>query len=317
MQRFQNILVGVDLSHADRLAASELNPPTREAIRRATWLAEHLSSRVTLFAALDLSAHTRTLLQEEYDQAIRNVEEAANDVLTELAEEARQRGIAVTTRLAFGVPWEEMTREVLRAGHDLVIVGTRDLGPAKRLLFGSTGLKLMRNCPCPVWVTKPDPDWDDLKIMVPSDFSDVSTDALHLAIDGAQLAEAKVHLLHAIDQSIDRHLIQAGVSDAQIAEYRRAEEEEFEHRLHDQLSQTDYRTLTHGVQVHVKRGPADIVIADAVEDYGADLLILGTHARTGIAGFFIGNTCERLLAQVNCSVMAVKPRGFECPVTLD
>lgn len=317
MKRFQNILIGVDLSHADRLAASELNPPTREAIRRGMWLAEHLDSRVTLFAALDLSAHTRTLLQEEYDQAIRNVEQAANAVLNELADEARQQGINVTTRLVFGVPWEEMTREVLRAEHDLVIVGTRNLGTAKRLLFGSTGLKLLRNCPCPVWVTKPDPNWDDLNILVPSDFSDVSTDTLHLAIDGAQLAEAKVHLLHAIDGSIDRHLRQAGIADSQIEKYRRSEEEEFEHRLHDQLSQTDYRTLTHGVKVHVRRGPADVVIADAVEEYKVDLLILGTAARSGIAGFFVGNTCERLLAHVNCSVMAVKPQGFVTSVTLD
>jgi nucleotide-binding universal stress UspA family protein len=44
---------------------------------------------------------------------------------------------------------------------------------------------------------------------------------------------------------------------------------------------------------------------------------MGTVARTGISGFFIGNTAEDVLNQVNCSVMAVKPEGFVTPVKLD
>ena len=54
MPRFCNIVVGVDLSHADRLAASELNPPTQEAVRRAIWLSAQLSAKLTFFSAIDL-----------------------------------------------------------------------------------------------------------------------------------------------------------------------------------------------------------------------------------------------------------------------
>jgi len=62
----------------------------------------------------------------------------------------------------FGKSWIEIIRQVLREQHDLVITGTRDLGAHGRLLFGSTGMKLLRYCPCPVWVTKPDPDWNTM-----------------------------------------------------------------------------------------------------------------------------------------------------------
>ena len=41
---------------------------------------------------------------------------------------------------------------------------------------------------------------------------------------------------------------------------------------------------------------------------------MGTVGRTGIPGFFIGNTAEGILTQVNCSVLTVKPVGFESPV---
>jgi len=42
---------------------------------------------------------------------------------------------------------------------------------------------------------------------------------------------------------------------------------------------------------------------------------MGTVVRTGIEGFFIGNTAERILGQLRCSVLAVKPDGFVSPVT--
>ncbi len=38
-----------------------------------------------------------------------------------------------------------------------------------------------------------------------------------------------------------------------------------------------------------------------------DLVIMGTVCRTGVAGFFIGNTAENVLQQVDCSVLTVKP----------
>ena len=48
-----------------------------------------------------------------------------------------------------------------------------------------------------------------------------------------------------------------------------------------------------------------------------DLLVLGTVARTGIAGYVIGNTAEAVLSQVTCSVLAVKPEGFVSPVAAE
>jgi len=47
-----------------------------------------------------------------------------------------------------------------------------------------------------------------------------------------------------------------------------------------------------------------------------DLMIMGTVARTGIPGFFIGNTAESILSQIDCSVLTIKPPGFVSPVNL-
>ena len=68
-----------------------------------------------------------------------------------------------------------------------------------RFLFGSTGMKLLRNCPCPVWITQPDAELDHLNILVPSDFSDVSLEALRIAVEGGQLIDTRIHVLHALE----------------------------------------------------------------------------------------------------------------------
>jgi nucleotide-binding universal stress UspA family protein len=47
---------------------------------------------------------------------------------------------------------------------------------------------------------------------------------------------------------------------------------------------------------------------------GIDVLVMGTVCRAGIPGFIIGNTAERVLDAVDCSVLVVKPEGFVSPV---
>jgi nucleotide-binding universal stress UspA family protein len=66
--------------------------------------------------------------------------------------------------------------------------------------------------------------------------------------------------------------------------------------------------------MHVVRGQPFEVISDFTTR--VDIAVLGTLSRSGIAGVLIGNTAERVLRNVDCSVIAVKPHGFESPIRL-
>ena len=68
---------------------------------------------------------------------------------------------------------------------------------------------------------------------------------------------------------------------------------------------------------HLLKGQAQKEIPRLARSLKADLVVMGTVARTGIAGLFIGNTAEAILEQIECSVLAVKPDGFVTPVSLD
>jgi universal stress protein E len=45
--------------------------------------------------------------------------------------------------------------------------------------------------------------------------------------------------------------------------------------------------------------------------------VMGTSARSGLSNLVLGNTAERLISHMKCSVIAVKPHDFECPVRLE
>ena len=69
-------------------------------------------------------------------------------------------------------------------------------------------------------------------------------------------------------------------------------------------------------QLHMVEGETCEVITEFVEKKKIDVVVMGTLARTGISGFFMGNTAESILNTIDCSMLAVKPPGFMTPVTL-
>jgi universal stress protein E len=68
--------------------------------------------------------------------------------------------------------------------------------------------------------------------------------------------------------------------------------------------------------MHLLKGEPEEVISEVAENLDVELVVMGTVSRSGLAGFLIGNTAERILQSLDCSVLAVKPQGFVSPVTL-
>ena len=69
-----------------------------------------------------------------------------------------------------------------------------------------------------------------------------------------------------------------------------------------------------GANVHVLQGEPGEIIPKFIHEHNADLLVMGTVARSGIAGLLTGNIAEQILSRVECSVLAIKPEGFVSPI---
>ncbi|HWG47360.1 MAG TPA: universal stress protein [Gemmataceae bacterium] len=317
MACFQNILVGIDLAHGTPpLSASALPPIAQEVFRRAVWLAQKTGGTLTFLSTLHLIEEAVLILEEGHRLTLaRRIEQEVRLVLTELVRQAGENGVKAAGVFAHGEGAVEIVRQVLRGGHDLVLVGTRNLTGVQRMLFGNTALKLFRQCPCPVWVMRPEPFDRPRNVLVASDLQPASDHALQLALSLTEMVGSTLHVLHAIEYPI-YHLWLTALPDEVGSEYHDRLRRQAKQALDAQLARVRGVNLSRPIQVHIadRVGNADNAILQVIAEQHIDLLVLATMSHTSVSGLLMGHTAERLLPDVSCAVLAVKPVDFVCPL---
>jgi hypothetical protein len=110
--------------------------------------------------------------------------------------------------------------------------------------------------------------------------------------------------------------VRGNLSDDSIDDLRKQSKRYFADKIDKLLTGIDLKDLI--CRRHMPRSEeVPKTIVELAKSEAIDLLVMGTVCRTGIAGFIIGNTAEKVLSVVNCSVLTVKPEGFVTPVTLE
>jgi universal stress protein E len=196
---------------------------------------------------------------------------------------------------------------VMKHDHDLIVVGTRHEGAIDRFLFGSTAMKLLRKCPCPVWVTRPPDGLPMTSVLVAHDLGAVGRHALRLGIEFAQSNDLQLFVVHAIEQLPLGDPTGFGFTVDDAAELHHDARERI-------LAELGDSALQRAPEIRVISGSPEPAILELIKQESIDLLIMGTIGRAGISGVLTGNSAERLLPRLQCSLLAIKPDDFLCPV---
>ena len=228
-------------------------------------------------------------------------------------------GSQTKTKVLVGTPFLEITREVLRGGNDLVVMAAEGPLGLKKALFGSTSMHLMRKCPCPVWVMKPGPRRRSMRILAavaPDAFNQerdtLNTTIMDLASSLAEREQAELHVVHVWDVGLGSRLKgPSGMTKVRQDEWHRMVREHHKTALFKLL---DAHKEDIPSRAHLVKGRPGILIPKLAAKEEIDLIVMGTICRTGVPGFFMGNTAESILQQVECSVLTIKPDGFVTPV---
>lgn len=317
MSCIKSILVGVDPSKIDAADSSKYSAPVSEAIKNGLWLAEKAGAKIMFFAAVDLPEAQVQALKKDPAHPACPLLATGRATLDRLVATARERGLTADSKLVSGPAWLEMIREVDHSRHDIVIVGTRNVSAFQRFLFGGTAQSLLHNCPCPVWVTRPEPRPLPHNILITCDFSEVSEPVIKLGLAIGELSGAKVNLVHAVNYELDR-LWSVGLMHTNTEQYHARVQEEARLKLANQLAESAGERSIENVELHVieSESVADEAIVKFIEEQQIDLLLMGTIARSGFEGISVGNTAERLVTHVPCSMVVVKPADFKTSVDL-
>ncbi|AGH98764.1 universal stress protein [Micavibrio aeruginosavorus] len=211
-------------------------------------------------------------------------------------------------------------QHAIKGKHDLVIkdADVRD-GNAG---FKALDMSLLRKCPCPVWLCRPIPDSrENMSIAVAIDPESPNASAHALSIRMLKLGRAMadtcngtLNIISCWDLPYEAALRDSAFlsrPENEIEHHiraRAAEHREALQGLLDEAGQTDRQV------VHHLRGIPEDVIPSLIRNHGIDVLIMGTVARGGIAGFIMGNTAENIVQNLTCSLLALKPDNFVSPV---
>lgn len=232
---------------------------------------------------------------------------------------ARANGIEVRARDLTGIPFLEIIRAVIVDGHDLVVKAAEPSTGLHGAFFGSTDRHLLRKCPCPLWLADPAGAATVSRILAAVDPSprsatqrQLSREVLALARHLAQRCGAALDIVHAWQVLGDRILGATGRKDPETVQLI-GETLNRHQRWLDELLREAGIDATQAT-LHLARGYAGDIVPDIARATRSDLIVMGTVGRVGIPGLLIGNTAERILGEVDCSVLAVKPAGFVSPV---
>jgi len=153
------------------------------------------------------------------------------------------------------------------------------------------------------------------RILVPTDFSPTSDAALDYARDVAARFGATVHLLHVLEDPFVNGPL---VSEAYVTEtpgVRTTIIEDAKARLTHRLTARDREAFAAHEEVVFGRGAETIV--EYAADRAIDLIVMGTHGRTGMAHLLLGSVAERVVRTAHCPVLTVRstPHAEVIPVT--
>lgn len=258
---------------------------------------------------------------EKLDESAFHKAVAETDVYA-LATPIRKQGIDVTTKVLSGRTSFSIIHEVTRSGHDLVVRVSKGAHSGRTGFFGTTSMRLLRKCPCAVWLVRPEAESRFGRVLAAIDPApnDIIRDVMNntvmdLATSVVKYEQGEMHVVHAWEL-FGEHLMKSRYKPGELAEAKRNAEAKVAAALDRSLSPYE---LTHdNERVHLvcdELGPGHAISKLANREQ-IDLIVMGTIARTGLTGALLGNTAEKVLDRIECSVLAIKPDGFVSPVSL-
>jgi nucleotide-binding universal stress UspA family protein len=255
----------------------------------------------TLFPAD--SAHIGTVVEEK-----RLVKEAKL-FLENFRDKQIPQSILGQNIILTGTAWDEITELAQVDKFDLIVMGTHGHTALQHLWLGSTAENVVRHAPCPVLTVREQqisvfmPGENPIrarKILVPTDFSELSNKALKSALALAQRFHAKIDLVHVLEAPPYPEFGYAHIP-MKEAGLRQAAESELA-KLRDKfpalIGLIDYTPI--------RTGNAPYEIVQTARELNADLVVIATHGRTGIKRLALGSTAEKVVRHAHCPVLVLR-----------
>lgn len=307
------------------LCVIDLNAETQHALQRGAWLASRMDAKLELLLCYynEYLTDGRLGSYPALANAQKDILKGLDERLEKLAEPLRKSGQTVNTTSTWDHPlYEGIIRHALACDADIVFKDTHHHTALSRALLTNTDWNLIRTCPVPLWLVKPQPVSEKPVFIA-------AIDPLHehdkpaalddeILVVGKKIAEAtdaEVRAFHSYDPRI---AVATATANAYIPVSLPFDE--IEKQMHEQHEKRFNEVVEfHGIDAdkcHLVAGVTHEELPEFSKSVNADVVIMGAVSRNRWKRLFIGSTAERTLEHLPCDLLVIKPDWFQTPAEI-
>jgi len=282
------------------LLATDGSQFSEGAIREAIRLAKRCSSKLSVLSVIETNPEYETIAPQLLEKA----EKSAQEHLGSVKEQAKREGVDCTTGILEGEDsFHYISDEAAKNKISMIIMGRHGKTGLKRLVLGSTTARVIGYAPCNVLVVPSAARVEFKNILVATDGSRYATAAASEAIGIAKQNNSKLIVLAVVPsesmQPMD--IVHSQMSRDVIAE---AEMKEAEKNARAVKEAAQKEGVT--VEAFIMGGKPSAAIVQTAQDKNVDIIIVGSHGKTGIDRLLMGSVAERVIVLSSCAVLVVK-----------
>lgn len=272
--RFQTIVLATDGSEYSAAAESA-----------AMHMSGHCDAQLLVTRVVLTNPEYEALVPDRVQQA----EIEAQKQIDAVAEKARADGLNAETVLRHGAdPYHEVVRVADERHADVIVIGRRARSDLARLMVGDSTAKVIGLASCSVLVVPRGTRMPEKRILV--------------ATDGSRLGDAAAYSAVRLAKRCGLPLTAVSVTASGSGKDAVAEAEAALERVRKAAEKEDV-----GIETLREEGRRpDEVIAEVAKRREADLLVIGSHGRTGLTRLLMGSVSERVIGNAKCPVLVVK-----------
>ena len=270
--------------------------------RHAIGLAADVEADLHTLSVVDALEVNPTLSSVDDEDPKSQFEASATRAVESVAELARPHlDGEITTAVEWGRPFRRITEYATSLDVDLIVMGTHGRSGLTRLVLGSVAEKVLRTTDVPTILVPPEAtvdgvDIDYAELLVPTDGSEAAEVAVDWGLTLAELSGGTLHTLYSVDTS-------RFAGEGEMIGVYDALEQTGESALDSVRQQAHEASVD--VTATIGTGPPARVIRSYCGDHDIDLIVMGTHGRSGIERYLIGSVTESVVRHAQIPICCI------------
>lgn len=279
------------------VAATDFSARSQRALRRAGLLARQLKAELVLVHVVD----------DDQPESLVDLErrEAGSFLNEQIGAVAELRDVRCRAVIATGEAFDGVLQTARNVSADLIMMGTHRKQLLRDIFVGTTIERVIRTGPYPVLMVNRDVRHSYGHVLGAVDLSEPSAHAIKTGDALGLIGDASVTIVHAFTAPGRGKLFVANASRERIDEYVASERLQASEELMAFLAA--YQIRGPRWRHRIEEGGAFEVISRVVTETMPDLVVIGTHGRSGIAKMLLGSVAEEVLRSVDVDILAVPP----------